>query len=108
MKDYPSAAMHRLRKHAAVLARRLERLASLNAFVRNFDNLLFSAISIFLLVRFRRLDLIYASAAVAVTAGLLIWCAAKFTLGRYYSLTPRFQGLVTRGIYSKLRHPIYT
>ena len=99
--------MNRLHRPAARLLRHIDRLANLNAFIRNFDNLLFSLISLFILVRFRRDDLLYTLAAVVTTAGLVVWWAAKLTLGRYYSLTPQFQGLVTRGIYSKVRHPIY-
>ena len=99
--------MGRFHKPTARFIRRVERLANLNVFIRNFDNLLFSAISLCLLLRFRRDGLVYTFALAMNTAGLVIWWAAKLTLGRYYSLTPQFQGFVTRGIYSKIRHPIY-
>lgn len=85
----------------------VERVANLNLFLRNFDNLLLSALSIFLLLRFRRGGMVYAAGLLVTTAGLLLWWAAKLTLGRNYSLAPRLQGFVTRGIYSKMRHPIY-
>jgi len=32
---------------------------------------------------------------------------ARWTLGRSFSVTPQARQLVTRGIYSKLRNPIY-
>ncbi len=33
--------------------------------------------------------------------------AARWTLGKSFSVTPQARELVTRGIYSKLRNPIY-
>lgn len=37
-------------------------------------------------------------------AGVIV---AQWTLGRSFSITPQARQLVTRGIYSKLRNPIY-
>lgn len=40
-------------------------------------------------------------------AGLLVIIAAKLTLGRSFGLMPANRGLVIRGIYRVVRHPIY-
>lgn len=40
--------------------------------------------------------------------GGLIWIAGRFSLGRAHSTVAKAQALVTDGIYSKIRHPIYT
>lgn len=37
-------------------------------------------------------------------AGLIV---ARWTLGKAFSITPQARQLVTHGIYSKIRHPIY-
>ena len=47
-----------------------------------------------------------ATAAVSV-AGLAIVIAGKLTLGRSFGLMPANRGIVCRGIYKVLRHPIY-
>lgn len=39
--------------------------------------------------------------------GLVIWWVATITLGRSFSLIPRARELIQKGIYSKIRHPIY-
>lgn len=87
--------------------RYVDQLANVNAFVRNFDNLLFTALSLLFFGKFGHADLVSLLAMIITTAGLIIWWMAKLTLGKYYTLTPQFQALVTRGIYSKIRHPIY-
>lgn len=40
-------------------------------------------------------------------AGLLVIIAAKLTLGRSFGLMPANRGIVSRGIYRVVRHPIY-
>ncbi len=47
-----------------------------------------------------------ATAAVS-GAGLLVIIAGKLTLGRSFGLMPANRGIVCRGIYKTLRHPIY-
>ena len=37
-----------------------------------------------------------------------LWVAARIQLGPAFSLTPQARGLVTSGLYAKLRHPVYT
>lgn len=39
--------------------------------------------------------------------GLVIWWAATVTLGKSFSLIPKATALVQKGVYSKIRHPIY-
>ena len=50
----------------------------------------------------------------ARTAGLLLaavsfalWMTARIQLGKSFSIAPKATALVTRGIYSKIRNPIY-
>ena len=49
-------------------------------------------------------DLITAAAS---GIGLLIVIAGKLTLGRSFGLLPANRGIVSRGVYQALRHPIY-
>ena len=37
----------------------------------------------------------------------LFWIISRVQLGRYFAVMPKASGLVTRGIYSKIRNPIY-
>jgi protein-S-isoprenylcysteine O-methyltransferase Ste14 len=37
----------------------------------------------------------------------VLWFAARWQLGDAFSVTPQARKLVTRGLYSKIRHPIY-
>ena len=48
-----------------------------------------------------------AATAVLSAVGLLIVIAGKVTLGRSFGLMPANRGIVCRGIYRWLRHPIY-
>jgi protein-S-isoprenylcysteine O-methyltransferase Ste14 len=41
-------------------------------------------------------------------AGLIVVIAAKLTLGRSFGIAPANRGVVARGPYSIVRHPIYT
>lgn len=45
--------------------------------------------------------------AALVVAGIAGIAAARYTLGTSFSLTPQARQLVTRGVYSKIRNPIY-
>lgn len=40
-------------------------------------------------------------------ASLGLWTTARIQLGRSFSIAPKATALVTRGIYSKIRNPIY-
>jgi protein-S-isoprenylcysteine O-methyltransferase Ste14 len=37
----------------------------------------------------------------------ILWLVARWQLGSAFSVTPEARRLVTRGLYSKIRHPIY-
>jgi protein-S-isoprenylcysteine O-methyltransferase Ste14 len=39
--------------------------------------------------------------------GFILWTVARFQLGRSLTLTAQAKQLVTRGLYSKIRNPIY-
>jgi protein-S-isoprenylcysteine O-methyltransferase Ste14 len=43
-----------------------------------------------------------------VTIGVIIWFFGKKALGEYFSISITPKGLVTSGIYSKIRHPLYS
>lgn len=36
-----------------------------------------------------------------------LWIVARFQLGKSFSIKPKATSLVTTGIYSKIRHPVY-
>jgi protein-S-isoprenylcysteine O-methyltransferase Ste14 len=40
-------------------------------------------------------------------AGFVLWMLARFQLGKSFSIGARARALVTTGLYSKIRHPIY-
>lgn len=44
--------------------------------------------------------------AVAILA-FVLWATARLQLGESFSVQPRARALVTRGIYSRIRNPIY-
>lgn len=48
----------------------------------------------------------YAGAVIAFT-GLFLLFTARFQLGRSFSVTPQARQLVTHGLYSRIRNPIY-
>lgn len=41
-------------------------------------------------------------------AAFLLWATSRLQLGASFSVKPQAKGLVTRGIYSRIRNPIYT
>ena len=47
-----------------------------------------------------------AGLCIAVPAAILLF-TARWQLGRSFSVTPQARELVTRGLYSKIRNPIY-
>jgi protein-S-isoprenylcysteine O-methyltransferase Ste14 len=48
----------------------------------------------------------YAGMAVGIM-GLALWALARIQLGKSFSITPQARALVTTGLYSKIRNPIY-
>ena len=38
---------------------------------------------------------------------LALWCLARVQLGKSFSVTPQARELVTQGLYSRIRNPIY-
>ncbi len=42
-----------------------------------------------------------------ISVSYVLWIIARLQLGKAFSLKPKVAFLVTTGIYSKLRHPIY-
>src|SRR5689334_3196618 len=52
-------------------------------------------------------DAMRLSGLVLVLFGLLFLTIARVQLGNAFSVTPRARMLVTRGLYSRIRHPVY-
>ncbi len=52
-------------------------------------------------------DAMRISGLVLVAVGLLFLTIARFQLGNAFSITPQAKMLVTHGIYSRIRHPVY-
>jgi protein-S-isoprenylcysteine O-methyltransferase Ste14 len=48
-----------------------------------------------------------AATAIVSSAGLMIVIVAKLTLGRSFGIVPALRGIVVRGPYTVVRHPIY-
>jgi protein-S-isoprenylcysteine O-methyltransferase Ste14 len=48
----------------------------------------------------------YVALCLSLTCAVL-WFVARWQLGDAFSITPQARHLVTRGLYSKIRHPIY-
>jgi protein-S-isoprenylcysteine O-methyltransferase Ste14 len=42
-----------------------------------------------------------------LVAGFILWTVARFQLGSSFAVTAQARTLVTRGLYSKIRNPIY-
>ncbi len=42
-----------------------------------------------------------------LAAGFILWTTARFQLGKSLTVTAQARKLVTRGLYSKIRNPIY-
>lgn len=45
--------------------------------------------------------------ACLLVAGFILWTTARFQLGRSLTITAQAKKLVTRGLYSRFRNPIY-
>ncbi len=41
------------------------------------------------------------------TTSLVLWIAARVQLGSNFSVLPKAKGLTTKGLYSKIRNPVY-
>ena len=50
---------------------------------------------------------VQAVGACLAVAGFVLWTLARFQLGSSFAVTARAKQLVTRGLYAKLRNPIY-
>jgi protein-S-isoprenylcysteine O-methyltransferase Ste14 len=45
--------------------------------------------------------------SVLLVAGFILWTTARFQLGKSLAVTAQAKQLVTRGLYSRIRNPIY-
>jgi protein-S-isoprenylcysteine O-methyltransferase Ste14 len=74
--------------------------------VRWLDIAIFLAFAAFVLLTAPHEGNWYAGLAVAAVC-TPFWIAARWQLGASFSVRPEARGLVTSGIYSKIRHPVY-
>tara|TARA_Y100000310_G_C20626110_1_gene785993 strand:+ start:1222 stop:1635 length:414 start_codon:yes stop_codon:yes gene_type:complete len=72
-----------------------------------WDIVLFSLLSIYPIIWRYSATYSYSIGVFAIGLGLIIWWAGRLTLGDAATWLPIAKKIVTRGIYSKIRHPIY-
>jgi protein-S-isoprenylcysteine O-methyltransferase Ste14 len=80
--------------------------ALLNAFFRYIDAFIFTAFTIFVVWQRDYGARFWIGMAIAA-AGISLWALARVQLGSSFSVTPQARRLVTTGLYSKFRNPIY-
>jgi protein-S-isoprenylcysteine O-methyltransferase Ste14 len=74
--------------------------------LRVFDLVAYPVIVV-LAIRFGPRGALWTVGMCLSAASIALWYAARSQLGDAFSLRPEARHLVTRGLYSKLRHPIY-
>lgn len=52
-------------------------------------------------------EMLHIVGLVLTYGGFLFWFIGRFQLGSAFALTPQAKQLVTRGLYAKVRHPLY-
>lgn len=78
----------------------------LNAIARYVDVVLFAAFTVFVVwQRDFRLRFWIGMAIAAI--GIFLWALARVQLGTSFAVTPQARRLVTTGLYSRIRHPVY-
>ncbi len=73
-------------------------------------SILLTVTSIYFWSAVQNLDSLHIIGIVINVAGLFLWWTARLTLGNNWSTgfgKPRVRQLVTHGVYSKIRHPLY-
>jgi protein-S-isoprenylcysteine O-methyltransferase Ste14 len=76
-------------------------------YVENLLPLLFILISVGIIYYYFRYKTHNYFGIAFMIIGLLIWWFGKLTLGDAWAIKAKAKKLVTKGIYSKIRHPIY-
>ncbi len=67
-------------------------------------------VSIYFWITFLGFNFVKIAGTAINIMGLVIWWSAKITLGKNWGVgfgNPKIKQLVTRGIYSRIRHPMY-
>ncbi|HXW54489.1 MAG TPA: isoprenylcysteine carboxylmethyltransferase family protein [Candidatus Cybelea sp.] len=82
----------------------LERSA--NLFFRYIDLVLIALFSAFVLSR-RNYGIRFWTGMAIAAIGFSLWGVARIQLGSSFSVTAQAKKLVTTGLYSKFRHPVY-
>lgn len=75
--------------------------------IENIVPLFFSIISLSLMINYFSISLFYFVGLFIIISGLIIWWIGKITLNDAFTAMPKARRLITKGIYSKIRHPIY-
>jgi protein-S-isoprenylcysteine O-methyltransferase Ste14 len=69
---------------------------------------IFVALSVFLVQQHEGAWKTHQLIGLAIMApSILLWGLARWQLGQSFSISPQAKALVTRGLYSKIRNPIY-
>lgn len=72
--------------------------------------LLITLLSVYFFISFFRIDTVYFIGFFISVLGLIIWWLAKMTIAENWDAgygKPKIKKLVTKGVYSKLGHPLY-
>jgi len=77
-----------------------------DAAIRWLDTALFLGAAAFVFTR-RPCGARSVAGFVIASAGFVLWMLARSQLGQSFSVRARAKALVTHGLYSKVRHPIY-
>jgi len=64
-------------------------------------------ISIYFIIKYWNITSYKIISILLILIGLTLWWSGKITLGRSFDYKPNAKTLITNGIYSKIRNPIY-
>jgi protein-S-isoprenylcysteine O-methyltransferase Ste14 len=68
----------------------------------------FTLCSFYIIASGYQITALFISGTLLTSIGLAVWWAGKLALGDSFSAFPKAKRLIMSGIYSRLRHPIYT
>jgi protein-S-isoprenylcysteine O-methyltransferase Ste14 len=88
------------------IVRYVNHSAPLNVFFRYIDAFIFTAFIIFVVWQ-RDYGIRFWIGMAVAAIGIFLWALARVQLGSSFSVTPQARRLVTTGLYSQFRNPIY-
>lgn len=75
--------------------------------LENIFPLAFTLISVWIIYAYYKNQYYNYGGIVLIAIGLILWWTGKITMGDAFTMLPKAKKLITTGIYSKIRHPIY-